>query len=411
MSKPNGNWTDFIGDFMEFTEGTFSPEIFRRWSAISLIAGALERRVWVKMGSRTTFPNLYVMLVADPGVGKYVIEMVKELWEATCEPGTNLPVFSVAPDNTTKASLIDEIAKSKNVGLRANAPPGLLYHSLLVAAEELAVFMPAYDMEFIGVLNSIYNNKNVYKETRRSAKVKEVNIQFPQLNMLVGAQPGLLAESFPETAWSTGLTSRIIMVFGGEMEPKDLFADEGQPDALRANILLKLGQISQLYGQMQWVPEAAQLVGDWHLAGGPPTPNHSKLVHYNRRRTSLHMPKLAMISAISRSGKLIVTPDDVHRAIAWLGEAEAVMPDIFRAMVGKSDFQVLEELHYFVTQQWSKDKSKLVHERLIWQFLQQRVPAYMVPKLIEAAERSHYIKREANSTFYKPLPKFTAGME
>jgi hypothetical protein len=407
----NGGWTDFITDFMEYTEGTFSPEIFRRWSGIALVAGALERRVWLKMGSRITFPNLYIMLVADPGVGKYVIEMVKELWESACEPGTQLPVFNVAPDNTTKASLIDEIARAKNIGLRANAPPGLLYHSLLVAAEELAVFMPQYDNDFIGVLNSIYNNKPHYKETRRASKVKEVFIQYPQLNLLIGAQPGLLAESFPETAWSTGLTARIIMVFGSEMQPKDLFEDEGQPDHLRGNLLLKLGQISQLYGQMQWVPEAAQAVGDWHLAGGPPTPTHSKLVHYNRRRTSLHMPKLALVSAISRTGKLVVEPQDVERAKAWLIEAEALMPDIFRAMVGKSDFQVLEELHYFVTQAWSKDKTKLVHERLLWQFLQQRVPTYLIPKLLESAERSHYVKREANSVFYKPLPKFTAGLE
>lgn len=402
-------WSDFIGEFMALTEGALSPDLFRRWSAISLVAGALERRVWLKMGPRQTFPNLYVLLVAPPGVGKYVIEIARDMWTSTLEPGTKVPAFKVAPDSMSKASLMDTLSKAKQIALQTNPP--LTYHSLLVAAEEFAVLLPGYDLEYIGSLNSIYNNKPLHEESRRTGSVRELKIEFPQLNILGGAQPGWLASVFPEEAWSTGLASRLIMVYSPDVPLKDLFDDPGEPVQARVSVLNKLAHMSQMYGQMKWSVEAADCVGKWHLAGGPPAPTHSKLAHYIRRRTSLHMPKLALISAVARTGKMVIELIDVKRAIAWLTEAETLMPDIFRAMVGKSDTQVIEELHFFLTSAYIRAKSTPVHERALFSFLSQRVPSDKVEKLVQIAERANIIQRLAGTDTYKPMPRHEHGLE
>lgn len=403
-------WNDFIAEFMAFTEGAMSPDIFRRWSAIALVAGACERRVWIKMGPRITFPNLYTLLVAPPGVGKYVIETVRDLWASAHEPGTKIPAFKVAPDSMSKASLMDTLGKAKGT---AFPPTGgmITYHSLLIAAEEFSVLLPGYDLEYIGSLNSIYNNKTFHEEVRRTGSVRELKIDFPQLNILAGAQPGWLASVFPEEAWSTGLASRLIMVYAPDVPLKDLFDDPGEPQALRASLLAKLARISELYGQMLWHPDAVELVRQWHLAGGPPVPTHTKLAHYIRRRTSLHMPKLAIVSAIARTGEKVIEAIDVKRAIEWLLEAEALMPDIFRAMIGKSDTQVIEELHFFLTSLWVKNKQQPVHERALFAFLAQRVPSDKIEKLITVAERSNIITRMAGTSTFKPLPKHEHGVE
>src|SRR5438067_5724999 len=92
---------DFIESFLKLTEGTRTPELFRLWSAIALVGGALERRVWINNGDGTVFPNMFILLVAPPGVGKFVIEEVRSLWTESCEPGTKIPAFHVAPDNMT----------------------------------------------------------------------------------------------------------------------------------------------------------------------------------------------------------------------------------------------------------------------------------------------------------------------
>ena len=99
--------------FMSYTEQTPSPPIFRLWAGIALVAGALERRVWSSTGTLTTYPNLFVFLVGAPGVGKQVVDDVGELWGAACAPDGITPAFHVAPDNMTKASMIDELSKAR----------------------------------------------------------------------------------------------------------------------------------------------------------------------------------------------------------------------------------------------------------------------------------------------------------
>ena len=63
----NGDW---ISDFMEYTQGSPTPEIFRLWSAITAVSGALERRVWIETAQSKLYPNLFTLLVAPPGIGK-----------------------------------------------------------------------------------------------------------------------------------------------------------------------------------------------------------------------------------------------------------------------------------------------------------------------------------------------------
>ena len=179
---------DWISDFITFTEDSITTPMFRLWSAITAVSGACERRVWGKVGAMSTYPNLYVMLVANPGVGKYVINTVRELWYEAKSPLSGKSAFCVAPDNMTKASMIDKLAKAQQIFYPPSGAP-YQYHSLLIAAEEFSVFMPAWDNEFIGVLNSIYNNPSVpYSEERRHGPAREVTIPHPNMSILAGVR-------------------------------------------------------------------------------------------------------------------------------------------------------------------------------------------------------------------------------
>lgn len=405
-------WTDLIADFMSLTEGAISPPLFRKWSAITMISGALERRVWAKTGPRVVFANLYVLLVAPPGIGKFVVEEVRNLWQDVKQPGTQQAAFSVASDSVTNASLMDELGKSKNIFLPPQ-DPAITFHSLLVPAEEFQVLLPSYDLQFIASLNSIYNNKLMHKESRRTGTVRELKIEKPQFTILAGAQPSYFASTFPEEAWSTGFARRVIMVYSPEAPYIDLFDDPGEPEVMRLQILSKLASLSLAYGQMLWMPDAAECIRQWHKEGLPPVPKHSKLAHYNRSRI-VHTIKLCIVSAIARCGprKLIIDLIDVKRAQEWLLEAEALMPDIFREMIGKSDTQVIEEMHLFVTSIWAKSKAQPVRGDLIWAFLAQRVPSDKIEKILMVAERSNVICRIGGTAdLWKPIPRHEHGVE
>jgi hypothetical protein len=390
---------------MNMTSTDDTPDLFKKWSAISLVAGALERRVWTVVGSRggrprNTYPNLYIFLVGAPGVGKLTVQDVQELWQETMEPGTNIKALQVAENNLTKASLIDRLMNAARSFLPKEGSP-YEYNALAIAAEEFGVFLRTYDLDFISVLNMVYNNPEAYSEMRRYGPARDVNILRPMFNILAGVQPGWMATVFPEEAWSMGLTSRIIMVYGNSSEPRDPFTEGLDRPLERRRLLTNLGKLSMLHGPIGWSKPAMEKVTAWHVSNGKPTPTHSKLEHYCRRRT-LHVIKLSLVSAVSRTNRVSTIEEiDVERAINWLVEAERLMPDIFRSMIGRSDHQIIEELYAHVVALYNTTKGPL-HEQRLFSFLLQRVPSDKINHIIAAAERSGMIARVGGTENYVP---------
>lgn len=398
---------DLITDFMHMTSTDDTPELYRKWSAISLVAGALERRVWAQTGYRAgkpryTYPNLFVFLVGAPGVGKYIIESVQELWiDAKASDG---PAFHVAPSNLTKASLVDALLKAERTTLKAS--PVFQYHSLLVAAEEFGVFLPTHDTNFISVLNKIYNCPDRYSETRRHGPAQEVFIENPVLNIIAGVQPSWLATVFPEEAWGMGLTSRIMMVYGAAGAPQNPFTEGREQAVERLRLVHHLTELSYLYGEIKWTAEAVDKIVYWWVnEGGSPRPAHSKLEHYCNRRI-LHAQKLAMISSVSRTLKVSkIEAYDVERAIIWLIEAEKLMPDVFRAMVGRSDHQIIEELYNHLVTLYAMSKNSPIHGSKLVAFLIQRVPSDKIRSIMDTSEQSGLMERVGGTDTYRPKSK------
>src|SRR5690349_7851374 len=58
---------NFIQGYLVYTNESRSPEEYHRWVALSMIAGALRRKVHYQMGYFIFYPNLYVVLVGPPG--------------------------------------------------------------------------------------------------------------------------------------------------------------------------------------------------------------------------------------------------------------------------------------------------------------------------------------------------------
>lgn len=397
---PNGHWPDLLEVWLEYTADAESPEIFRLWSGIAMIAGVLERRVWTRYrsGSSATYPGLYTLLVAPPGVGKQVVNDVREIWSESRQPDSTLAALHVASQSVSKASMVDELAAAKQIRLTAEGPP-LVYHSLLVAAEEFSVLMPTYDPTMVSILNGLFNPSEIpYRETRRTSIVKKVEIQRPILNILGATQPAYLANTFPEDIWNTGIARRFIMIWAPEGPLLDIFAEIPDKSATRTQLLQMMGLLAGVFGQMRWTTDAAERVRAWHLDRGPPQPTHSKLVHYLRSRSQF-LIKLSIISAMASRMERVIRLSDVERALGWLISAESVMPDIFRAMVGKSDFQVINELHEFTLAWWAKEKGKkAIPGQTMRGFLMDRVPAQNLGKIIEVAESSGVITRDPPGT-------------
>ncbi len=394
--------SDWIDNYIVATENVASPQIFRLWAGISCIAGALEHRVTASTSMGKIYPNLYVLLVSPPGIGKSeALKPTRELWMGTKH-------IKVAPNSTTKAALLDVLESSHQI--ETDNPTKLIeYHSLSMASSEFGVLLPSHDMEFLSVLTDIYDNPKVFSESRRTSK--SVDIINPQLNIIAGTQPGYLASLFPEEAWSMGFMSRVIMVYSGSAPRLGLFDDYAH--LTTDSLLTGLKQMVMTNAECGWAHSAQVELSRWYEQGLPPIPSHSRLSNYCARRL-VHVIKLAIISTVSRTNgsgnPLVITLFDVDRARNWLLAAEQVMPDVFRAMAGKSDMTLLLEMHFYFWRRYVTDK-KPIHESELIRFISAKTTSERGPRLLDIAVRIDMFAKVPGTDLYTPRPHSDFGME
>jgi hypothetical protein len=274
---------DWIDRYVAETALVPSPECYRLWSAITAISGVMERRVWSRGRAGEIYPNLFTLLVGPPASGKTnAIRPIRSFW-------SKVQGLNIAPDNVTKAALIDSLSKALRTVINGSTN-AYTFSSLVVPCSEFGVFFTHHDLEFLSVLNHIFDAPDYYREERRTSGVVEVN--KPYLVILAGTQPEFLNSFLPDEAWGMGFTSRLIMIYADKAPATDIFSTEPVMSSSLANELARMFSIK---GEFVWTEPAANEINAWNRAGAPPVPEHSKLLHYIGRRP-LHAVKLAMIT-------------------------------------------------------------------------------------------------------------------
>lgn len=366
------HYDDWVEGFSKYTEKYPSPVPFRKWAAISAVAGALERKVFLRTGQGPVYPNLYVLLCGPPGVGKSeVTGRTQELW-------LSLEKHHVAASSLTRASLADQLDESERTVSIVNQP-ALTFNSLLVCANELGVFIPSYENDFMNTLTDLYDCR-IYSEHRRGNKLK-IEIPKPQLNILAGTTPSYLNNVLPAGAWDQGFLSRTIVVYSGETFINPLFDNIMGADDEMEKLQEDLAEIGNLIGEFRIDEEAKKAIDAWHMNRPKHEPSHPKLVNYNTRRT-LHMLKLCMVACTAKTDDLTITLDHFQTATDWLVEAEKYMPDVFKSMNMGGDANAIQETWYYLYQLYVKENAPISEAR-VYTFLQERVPAHSVERIVE----------------------------
>ena len=401
MARKLENWIERFG---ELTNVSGAPQLFRTWSAIGAVAAALERRVWVDVGMGPLYPNMYIILVSPPGIGK--TELTSRVWSLLEKLSTGAADgLHIAPASMTAASVIDALRDAER---KFYSPESLLdpmmYNSLAIVSNELGTLLPAYDPDMMNRLTDIYDGKS-YSERRRTRELN-FKINHPQINFLAGTTPGHLANSLPEGAWDQGFLSRTMMIFNSERKLRELFQTIPNQEREWKILTEDLKHIFQMSGEFKFSPSAANSMQAWHMSGGMPAPDHPRLRNYNTRRTA-HMLKLCVIASASVSDSKVIELEHFQTALDWLLEAEILMPDIFKAMVVNADMKAIDECWHFAYLIWVKEQQPVAEHRLV-AFLQERVPVQNVMKMLQLMETSRILDKKLVGDVgyaYQPKPR------
>lgn len=385
MSTRNRECSNWLDVYLEYTEGTPSPRILRKWSAIATVAGILERKCWVYTMNSCLYPNMFILLIAPPGVGKSIaIKSSRYFLE-------QLPTLSLAPTSLTHKGLIDYLASElctkqitdeiKNTFIE--------YHSMIIAAPEFGVLLPSNDLPFMNCLNDLYDCDNIYHEQTRGGG----GLQFPNphIHILAGTQPKYLGEILPEAAYGLGFTSRIIMVYAGEPVKIPIFKSSIHNKTLQEQLEHDIKVINLMVGKFTPTQEAEEALENWHMIESDiDKPIHSKLQHYSTRRIA-HLLKLCMTYSAIRDNTLEITYEDFTNAKNSLLEAEEYMPEIFKEIGASSQIGQIEEAFQFILTIYMKTKKPISEHKLV-HFLSTRMPVNQIIFTIDTMVRARIIK-------------------
>lgn len=369
----------WISAYEEFTAASGSPRIYQLWTAIACLAGAMERKIWVRTMQSNLYPNLYTLLVGGPGIGKsQALGHAERFWRA-------LKGHHVAPTSLTKASLVDALADAKRSIVRpGQIPPHVEFNSLLVPASEFGAFLPQYENDFMNTLTTLYDG-GTYAERRRTKDLK-LEIPRPQLNILGATTPSYLNSLLPQGAWDQGFISRTILIYSGERAIRDVFAEELVDPALHGALTNDLKLISEQFGKMDFTPECVEAIREWNSSDCAPQPTAPKLKYYCTRRL-LHTLKLTMVASIDRAPSLVIERQDFERAKGWLLSAEAAMDDIFLAMNTGGDGTIMEDTWNFVYKIQSKEKRPISEQRIV-SYLSTKTPTHNIKSMLDTLIRA-----------------------
>jgi Protein of unknown function (DUF3987) len=365
---------DWLDAFDEYTKGSPAPALFKKWAGISTLAMAMERKVWVRTNMGNLYPNLYIMFIAPPGVGKSILTSIVQ--DMIMELGDH----HLAPSSVSRASLIDALMLAdRRIVLPQQTPPVLSFNSLAVVQNEMGVFLPAYDVEFMATLTDLYDGKR-YHEKKRSKDINNM-LDAPQLNLLGATTVAYLFDTMPEQAWGHGFLSRTILIHSGENIVRSLFDEIDKNDNLWKDLIFDLRTCGAITGKVSFEPEAAKALDAWHRAKGPPAPEHPKLASYNSRR-SAHLLKLCTVACVSAGNELVITLEHYNRALSWLLEAEMYMPDIFKSISVGGDAKAIEDVYYWAYKVYIKGKKPIAEASLV-EHLANKVPSHSVERILQ----------------------------
>lgn len=334
MSDTDRNLPDWIEGFMLLSEESEPPEMFRKWTAISTIASALQRKCKVELGiSLTFYPNFYIVLVGPSATGKgtamgYAQDII-----------TQVPSIRTSAQATSLQALIRRLKETNLTDIDMETGEQIFHSSMTIFSKEFTVFLGYHNRELISALCDWYDcdPRWTYDTIKRD---KEIIIGV-WVNVLAGTTPDNIQESLPTAAIGGGLTSRIIFV--NEEKPDKLVVFETVNKnliSLQDMLVRDLEKIALMSGTFRFTQNASGFYSEWcHKARANPPFHHRNFDGYLGRRRR-HLLSLAMVCSASESNEMFISEDHLQRASDLLHEVELKMGTTFRG-IGKSDIASL----------------------------------------------------------------------
>lgn len=327
MARELTNWLD---SYLQYTDNTESPVSYHTWCGLSVIAGALQRRVYLQWGlAETIYPNLYVVLIGPSGRTRKgtAIGIAKDMLKRTAG-------ITVVPESSSGRQAMILAMKRASKNFEDPIDGKIKFHCSVTAfSEELSVFLGQGDIAYLSNLTDWYDSKDDW-EYETVGRGKD-SLQGLCLNLCGGTAPDWIQSMIPQEALGGGFTSRVIFIV--EERKRKIVPEYVVDDATRelgAKLVRDLERIGNLSGEMSFDKEGKDAYVQWYidqdtkLSAGKPAIPDTRFAGYCERRAT-HLRKLMLICSASRGDDLKLTKADFTKALSLMEAVEVNMPRTF----------------------------------------------------------------------------------
>jgi len=367
MTEPR-ELPDWLTEFVRNTEWGEAPQRLYFWVGVSTIAAALRRRVWIDEGTFQWIPNLYLLIVAPPGV--VAKSTTADLGMALLK---QVPGINFGPHTLTWQSAYDafiEVGESFDVGPQIQ----ITQSALIINSSEFGTTLNPKDNEMIDQLVHIWDGREMSKRTRKDGLLV---IPTPCLNLIACTTPSWIAENVPQYLIGGGLTSRMLFVYADAKERYIAYPSKVLPLDYRerqGKLTRDLTRISQLIGEFQLTPEARDWGTAWyedfHKTQAPKLDATLIGGYIARKQTLVH--KVAMCLSASRGDSLTITLHDLQRAEAYITKLEEHMPYVYSKIGMTKESNAAEAVLAFLTR--NGDAKGWVPWTLLYRYMHKAFP-------------------------------------
>lgn len=313
------NWLLAYGDF---TEGSESPPIFHAWVAFSMLAGAMQRKLFMDAGYFQVHSNMYIVLVAPPGRSRKTTALMigKRILKSVLDYGQEI-------NFSTQASSVAALVK------QMSAIPNKDHQSLTAISLELGSLLGTKSTEMVDFLVDIFDcNPDWDKQTVSRGMEK---IENPWLNLIAATTTQWMGDNMSSTIVEGGFVGRTIFVFA-DVRKRIAFPELSEEQKkLRIALAHDLAHIASLKGQFTFSPEAREAFRYWYEEIREDEQNlDPRLAGYYERK-HIYVLKLAMALRISQEDQFVLQEVDINTALEYLKMTEPGMHRAFSA-VGKN---------------------------------------------------------------------------
>lgn len=196
--------SDWLVAYARFTEGTEPPTSYHAWCGVSVIAGALQRKCYLRWPPEIIYPNFYIVLVGPTGKCRKgtAMRLARDIVKDAALP--------VVAESITREQLIRRMSKAVNNFTDATTGAIRFHCSLHCMSPELSVFLGKEEVRFMADLTDWYDCADEWKyETKHQGYD---HIQGVCFNLLGATAPDWFTTMLPKAAIGGGFTARIIFV-------------------------------------------------------------------------------------------------------------------------------------------------------------------------------------------------------